>query len=257
VNDQLSQPPPPSTPALSDPIGPPPPGGPVDDRVLPEAGWGPGRAFAGLAFVFVASIVLGVVVVAFDPELESLVAQVTLQSLLAGALIFGALLFARPAAGLLAEPEDLGLRRALRNPIWLSIATYFGYIACAIVVALLLAPEQEDITRDLGGDEGVLGSVIAGFLIIVVAPVSEEVFFRGFFFRGLRRGMPVAVAALISSAIWGLLHYTGAGTWGVVVQIMVFGLWLSWLYERTGSIYPTIAVHAVNNAVAFSILLSG
>ena len=42
----------------------------------------------------------------------------------------------------------------------------------------------------------------------------------------------------------------------MVVQITVFGLWLSWLYERTGSIYPTIAVHMLNNAVAFTFLVA-
>ena len=68
--------------------------------------------------------------------------------------------------------------------------------------------------------------------------------------------MPLIVAALLSSVIWGLLHYTGPGTWGVVVQITVFGLWLTWLFERTGSIYPTIAVHMVNNAIAFTLLIA-
>ena len=72
----------------------------------------------------------------------------------------------------------------------------------------------------------------------------------------MRNGMPVRRGADLASGIWGLFHYTGPGTWGVVVQITVFGLWLSWLYERTGSIYPTIAVHIVNNAIAFTILIS-
>ena len=73
----------------------------------------------------------------------------------------------------LAAREALGLRRPLRKPIWLSVATYFGYIGCAIVISLLLAPEQEDITRELGGDSGVLGTVIAGFLIVIVAPAQR------------------------------------------------------------------------------------
>jgi membrane protease YdiL (CAAX protease family) len=252
-----NQPPPPTTPPLSVPAGGPPYGEPAGDQNrLPAGNWGPGRAFAGLAFVFAASVVLGAIVIGFDSELESLAAQAAIQGLLAGAMVLGAFLFARPALKGLAAAQALGLRRPVRKAIWLTIVTYFGYVACALVVALLLSPEQEDIARELGGDSGVIGAVIAGFLVIVVAPVSEEIFFRGFFFAGLRRGMHVAIAALISSAVWGLLHYTGAGTWGVVVQITVFGLWLSWLYERTGSIYPTIAVHMVNNAIAFTILLS-
>ncbi len=122
--------------------------------------------------------------IAFDPEIESLGAQVALQALLAASLILTAFLFASPD---LREPrrrEALGLRRPLRKPIWLAVATYFGYIGCAIVISLLLAPEQEDITRELGGDSGSVGTVIAGFLIVIVAPVSEEIFFRGFLFRG-------------------------------------------------------------------------
>ena len=256
-----SQPPPPTTPPLSEPVGappggPPPPSGPAEPGILPPATWGPGRAFAAFAFVLAASIVFGVVVVAFDNDLESLAAGVAVQALLAGSLIFAAFLFATPGMRGLASAESLGLRRPLRKSVWLAIATYFGYIACAVVIALVLAPEQEDITRELGGDEGVLGTVIAGILIVIVAPVSEEIFFRGFFYPGLKKGMPVILAALLASVVWGLLHYTGAGTWGVVVQITVFGLWLSWLYERTGSIYPTIAVHILNNAVAFTFLVA-
>jgi uncharacterized protein len=199
---------------------------------------------------------LALLVSAFDPDIESLGAQVTLQAALAGALILTAFLFANRDLRGVSAREALGLRRPVRKPVWLAVATYFGYVGCAVVISLLLAPEQEDITRELGGDSGALGSAIAGFLIVIVAPISEEIFFRGFLFRGMRNGMHAALAALLASGIWGLFHYTGPGTWGVVLQITVFGLWLSWLYERTGSIYPTIAVHMVNNAIAFTLLLS-
>jgi uncharacterized protein len=98
--------------------------------------------------------------------------------------------------------------------------------------------------------------VAAGLLIVVVAPVSEEIFFRGFLFGGLRRGTSFAVAALVSAGIWGLFHYTGPGTWGVVIQLTVFGLALAWVYERTGSLWPPIALHVLNNALAFAVLTS-
>jgi uncharacterized protein len=255
TSDADSQPPPPTGPPLSPPAGGfPQPTAP--ETRLPEAGWGAGRAFGGLGFLIVTAIGLALVVGAFDPDIESLGAQVTLQALLAASLILTAFLFASPDLRSLAPRSDLGLRRGWRTGVWLAVAAYFGYIACAIVISLLLAPEQEDITRELGGDSGTVGTVVAGFLIVIVAPLSEEIFFRGFLFRGMSRTMGGVVAALLASAIWGLFHYTGPETWGVVVQITVFGLWLSWLYERTGSIYPTIAVHTVNNAVAFTILVS-
>jgi membrane protease YdiL (CAAX protease family) len=256
ISDATSQPPPPSGPPLSLPAGALSDQTKAAGDLMPVAGWGPGRALGGLGFLVVVVILLALVVAAFDPEIETLGAQVTLQALLAGALIVTAFLFAGPDLRSLAPRALLGLRRPLRNPIWLALATYFGYVGCAIAISLLLSPHQEDITRDLGGDSGTPGTVIAGLLIVVVAPISEEIFFRGFLFSGLRRAMWGAIAAVVASGIWGLFHYTGPGTWGVVLQITVFGLWLSWLYSRTGSIYPTMAVHALNNAIAFAVLIS-
>lgn len=224
--------------------------------LLPPTSWGPGRAFGGLGFLIATVIAIALVVSIFDSKINSLGAQVALQAGLAASLVLTAFLFASPNLRSLASREVLGLRKPLRKPVWLAVATYLGYVACALVISLLLAPEQKDITRELGGDSGTVGTVIAGVLIVVVAPLSEEIFFRGFLFAGMRRAMPVSVAALLASAIWGLFHYTGVGTWGVVIQITVFGLWLSWLYVRTGSIYSTMAVHAVNNAIAFTLLIS-
>jgi membrane protease YdiL (CAAX protease family) len=124
------------------------------------------------------------------------------------------------------------------------------------VIALLLAPEQDDVTQELGYGESNVADVVIGFFIIGVAPITEELFFRGFMFAGMRKRLPFAAAAAISAGIWGLFHFTGAGTWGVVLQLAVFGIVLSWLYERTGSIWPCVAVHAFNNAIAFAILTS-
>jgi membrane protease YdiL (CAAX protease family) len=68
--------------------------------------------------------------------------------------------------------------------------------------------------------------------------------------------LPFAAAAVIPSVIWASLHYTGPESWGVVLQLAIFGLALSWLYERTGSLWPPIALHLINNALAFAILMS-
>ena len=73
---------------------------------------------------------------------------------------------------------------------------------------------------------------------------------------GLAALAAFAVAALVSSGIWGLFHYTGSDSWPVVLQLSVFGVILAAVYERTGSIRPTIALHALNNAIAFVVLTS-
>ena len=91
---------------------------------------------------------------------------------------------------------------------------------------------------------------------MIAAPVAEEIFFRGFMFAGIRAHGSFVVAALVSSGIWGLFHYTGSEGWPVVLQLSVFGVILAAVYERTGSIRPTIAFHTLNNAIAFAVLTS-
>jgi CAAX protease family protein len=236
---------------------PPPTGPPIESRpTQPPRPWGPARVLGGLAFFLIVLVVEAGIVSAFDRDISSLGARLVLQGLLALTLIATALLFASADLRRFAPVADLGLRRPRRSPYASMAIAYFAYIAVAILIAAVLQPEQEDVTRDLGFGEGPLGSTAAALLIIVAAPLSEELFFRGFMFQGLRRSVPFVVAAVISSVVWGLFHYTGAGSWGVVLQLSIFGLALAWLYERTGSIWPTIAVHALNNAIAFALLTS-
>ena len=227
---------------------------PQGDTAPPGVSWGPARTFAGLAIFLVILIFEAGVISAFDSDLDSLAAKLSLQALLAVTLVGVA--FAAAKNNGFAPAEALGLRRPLRPYIKPTFAAYGVYIACAVVLAALIQPEQEDITRELGFDESTLGAIAAGILIVIAAPISEEVFFRGFMFAGIRRRAPFAVAAVSSAAIWGLFHYTGPDSWGVCLQLAIFGVVLAWLYERTGSILPTIAVHMFNNALAFAILAS-
>ncbi len=209
--------------------------------------------------VAIGLMILGTIPVAVaDPELESIAAKDTAQLMVGAALFLGALIFAYADAGRnLAEAlRRLGFRDLAWRLIGLGAIAWVIYLFCALALSPLLSPEQEDVTKEIGGDSGsALAMVAAGFLIIVVAPVSEEVFFRGFMFAGLRRSMPVAVAALISAAVWGSLHLSG-GNVGVAIQLAVFGVILALLYERSGSLWATIFAHGLNNTVAFLYLVN-
>ena len=217
--------------------------------------WGPGRVAAGIGALLVTTIFEVGVVSAFDPGLDSLAAKLVTQAMLAGTLVLIAFAVAGGKDGV-ASPRALGLRASVRSPIGMAAAAYLGYIVIALVYSALVHPEQEDVTRDLGFGQGVFGAIAAGVLIIIAAPFSEEIFFRGFIFGGLRSRLSFPVAALIAGLIFGLFHFTGPDSIAVVPQLALFGFALAWLYEETGSIYPPMAVHAVNNALAFAILTS-
>jgi membrane protease YdiL (CAAX protease family) len=256
------------------PTEPPPAAEPAGGRGDPAApgrapGWGPGRVAVGILALLLTTVLEVGIVSAFDPGLDSLAARLVTQALLAATLVVVAFaLTADPGRGI-APPTAIGLRRPLRAPFGLgsSLGTtmgafvgaaiaYFSYIVAAAFYSSLLHPEQKDITRDLGFGDGGFGTVAAALLIVVAAPLSEEIFFRGFIFGGLRHRFRFLPAALISAAIFGVFHYTGAGSAAVVPQLALLGFALAWVYEQTGSIYPTMAIHIANNLIAFIFLTS-
>jgi len=84
------------------------------------------------------------------------------------------------------------------------------------------------------------------FLAVVVAPICEELVFRGFLFGFLRSRCGAPLAALASSALFAVLHgYSGTG----LALVFVFGLVFAWIYQRSGSLLPGIVAHAAFNFV--------
>ena len=85
-----------------------------------------------------------------------------------------------------------------------------------------------------------------------MAPLAEEIFFRGFVFGVLREKLGVAGGALVTGVVFGLVHATGSPieTLGVLV---ILGVVLCLLYVQTGSILPCIALHALNNGLSFAV----
>jgi membrane protease YdiL (CAAX protease family) len=81
---------------------------------------------------------------------------------------------------------------------------------------------------------------------VVVAPVVEEIFFRGFVFAGLRQRYDWQKAALISSFLFALIHLQPTAT----IPIFILGYIFAYLYERSGSIGPAILMHISTNALA-------
>jgi membrane protease YdiL (CAAX protease family) len=129
---------------------------------------------------------------------------------------------------------------------------YFGYLAAvAVYASFVVQPDQEDIARDLGLDSETIAAAFSVLLIAFLAPVSEEMFFRGMLYGGLRvRTGPIA-AALVSGVVFGILHATTGLS--AVPPLAILGVVLALLYEKTGSLWPPIMLHFVNNALALAL----
>lgn len=88
--------------------------------------------------------------------------------------------------------------------------------------------------------------------VVVLAPLAEEFFFRGVFFHGLNRRFSVMTSAVISGVIFSAYHLDPVG----FLPRVEIGVVLALLVAKTGSLWPAIAAHAANNALAMLLMVA-
>jgi membrane protease YdiL (CAAX protease family) len=238
----------------------PPPELPERPEGLPERSpaWPPWTApvalVAGFAVAIFGYIVILGIAGAFgadtaDPPPAVDIVATVLQD---AALVGSALAFARMAARPRARHFGLRPARLWSSAGWLAL-TWFGFFLFSVIwVAALGINEKDDLPDQLGADESTVALVAVAVLVCVVAPIAEEVFFRGYFFTALRNWKGVWPAAVITGLVFGGIH-GGSAPVGYLVPLAVFGFGLCLLYWKTGSLYPCIALHAINNSIAFGV----
>jgi len=90
----------------------------------------------------------------------------------------------------------------------------------------------------------------AMWMVAFLGPFAEEVMFRGVAYTTLKGRVGIGWAIVLSGVLFALLHVDPVG----FVPIAVLGMLLAYLYERTGSLVPSIAVHVVHNSVMVGIV---
>jgi membrane protease YdiL (CAAX protease family) len=142
------------------------------------------------------------------------------------------------------------------RPLWRSIALVVGglvvfyLLSYAWFSALHSSGAEKNLVKELGGNAGTLGILAALAVTCVIAPICEELLFRGFIYRALRNWRGVWPAAAITGALFGLVHGLSAPAVDLL-PLAILGSVLCLVYERAGSLYPCIALHVLNNAIAF------
>jgi uncharacterized protein len=153
--------------------------------------------------------------------------------------------------------RQLGLRRSPPTPSvgWVLLSLLIVAVTNYLWLQKFLG---KPITASLGIT--LHGSVLAlsldGLLLCLLAPVIEEIFFRGLLYRALRNRLAVLPAALIGGAIFAAVHGLSYPI-NTLPPRLVFGIIACLLYERTGSLLPGIALHILIDAGAFESAVSG
>jgi CAAX protease family protein len=152
------------------------------------------------------------------------------------------LLIARPEWSLLALRRPRGWARTLGSVLIVFVAVY----AVSAIVSAYGDPGREQGLTPQGWDSSRAAPFVVNFIVFVaVAPVIEEVTFRGLGYS-LLRPLGALTAILWVGIAFGLAHGLLEG----LPILIVFGCGLAWLRERSDSVYPGIAVHATFNAIA-------
>lgn len=242
---------PPETPA---PEAPPTPPEPLE-RVVPV--WAPfATLLAALIILSIFSLPIVALVKASDPDFSSdnfpVGLQLGLTALQSVLFVFAAWITVKLA--LLRTPkEQFGLRRVTKvwQAVGWSVAVFVGfYVVTALLVQAFGQPPEQDLANDLESEEST-AAVLAYFVTICLfAPVVEEFFFRGFMFTVLMQRLGPVWAALLVGGTFGLMHAGGTPALSLLA-LSLFGVGLCFLYWRTQSIVPCMALHALNNSISF------
>jgi CAAX protease family protein len=231
-------------------------GEPAD--VGPDWRWWMAPAALGLGLVAPLSVavVLAVAGANLDSGSDAGPASIILTAAQDLAFIGAALFLARQAGRV--RPADFGLRATpfWRGVGWAAAAGLAYFVFSAVWTAAVAGGEkQDDVLSQLGVSRGSdLGIAVLCVLICVLAPIAEEFLFRGFCFAALRPRLGVVGAAVAVGVVFGAVHLSSTPP-ALLVVLGFLGFALCLLRWRTGSLYPCIGVHAVNNSIAFGALL--
>ena len=239
-----------------DPTPPPPERPELPEGAAPR--WPAWYAGVGFVVALIATlVVVGIVAAATGASTDDENATFTVvATFLQGVIFIGtAVLFASFSGK--PRPEQFGLRRAPFWPSvgWAALGLASFYVFAGLYTAIVQPDAEQTVAQDLGADQGTFGLIAAGFMVICVAPLAEEFFFRGFFYRALRSKYSVFGAALIDGLLFGFIHWDFSTADGLLIipPLAVLGIMFCLVYERTGSLYPVIALHALNNAIAYAV----
>ena len=194
---------------------------------------------------------------AWDEDTFASVANLLAYGAQAAISILAAVGFASVAQTL--SKRQFGLRKIkLRQAIKWILVGILIYAWYDVLLTLFL--EGGDVVDDF--DSGTLGLISFGIILVVFAPISEEFLFRGFIFQAFRNRMGVVLAALVSSLMFGVLH-SPYGWPSVLDSILIgiaatlFGIAMCVLIQKTRSLYPGMALHAMHNGTIFVLVLVG
>ena len=153
----------------------------------------------------------------------------------------------------------LTLKGFFKN-IWLGVAGYTAIIPLLLIVLFVLAalaqlfhyePKPQPVVEIYLTEHKENYLIFFTFFVALVGPAIEEIFFRGFTYKALRTRYGIKWGVIGSAAIFAALHMN----FMAFFPIFVLGVFLAYLYEKTGSLVPCMTVHMLHNLIMVCLTL--
>ncbi len=226
-------------------------------RATPSMAAAPWKLWPGLAFLPVPFILSGVMtyMMRSGEEISAGLAQFLLSLLLYSCMLFFAFLTVSRYGSTTVEmgmtgkdlPASIGLGIAGGTvAFWMAVASAFlsfAFFQNLGSVEKWLQGFYDIKAKDVTG----VDLLIVGFIIIVVAPICEEIFFRGYLYPPMRKRFGVWGAVFVNGFLFSAVHFSVFGLIGRTLAGAIFCL----LYEYNDNLWSPITAHALNNFVAF------
>jgi membrane protease YdiL (CAAX protease family) len=222
----------------------------------------PAAVVLGLALGIVATLVVEIIGSSAGSSLShptpavSIIGDIVFDLSFVAAAIYFVAIQGRP------RPADFGFRRiGLKLGATAFAVAAGGYYLVTLLYASVVKLHGSDkLPSELGVSKSTAALVAATVFVCVIAPIAEEFFFRGFFFGVLRqwrinvagRELGPWVAAVLTGILFGLAH-TGSASSQYLLPLGFLGFVLCLVRWRTGSLYPCMALHSANNALALGV----
>ena len=182
-----------------------------------------------------------------DVGVEEVTAATALIFLFSAAIGYGWQLFAAWLFSVRSADHKLrawGFRRPTAAIFWtIPLALVAAYIV-SYANDLVFNPPDQDIVDAF--PPSAAGIALFAVVAVVMAPLFEELYFRGFVFKGFANSWGWVWGAVVSGAVFSLAHLQLT----LFVPLFVLGFALAWVYQRTGSLWTSIAMHAIFNGLA-------
>ncbi|MDE1828552.1 MAG: CPBP family intramembrane metalloprotease [Candidatus Micrarchaeota archaeon] len=136
----------------------------------------------------------------------------------------------------------LGRGKLTLNIIGIGLVVFFALFALELLVNLASTVSNTPIDTNVSL---LLQNAPLWFLVFtaVIAPINEEIFFRGF--------LVPRIGIIFSAIIFGLLHASYNSTFGVeIIAAFIFGSIAGYVFRKSGSLYPSIIAHIMINSLA-------